>query len=216
MQFTLRRDQITDIKLGIGTPGYLGAKRVYISWRDEDKSSCGVFNLGRGHTDSVRSGLRQTSELADRLCSWWKTTSAKRPVPAPLDTLTSPGLLNVTCAIPGAMWKPGKLFAELFGTAWIAGLAAMLCGLPFHLMEYMASPGYARLGIPPRYHSAGAGWFVVLAAPLVRFLSLLPALFYRDKPILIAQPPAKADVSATQSIERPTTPSSPRETMPVA
>lgn len=216
MQFSLRRDQITDIKLGIGVPGYLGAKRVYVAWRDEERGTCGVFNLGRGHSDSVRSGSLQTRELSERLRSWWKTASPARPVPAPLDTLTSPPPRTVTCAIPGAMWKPGKLLNELLATAWIAALAAMVCGLPFHLMQYLTASRYARLGFHSPYHSAGAGWFVVLAASLVRLLSLIPSLLYRDKPILIAQPVAKRGISTTPSSETSTPGSSPREPISAA
>lgn len=209
VQFSLRRDQITEIKVDIGTPGFLGVKRVYIAWRDNELQTCGVFNLGRGHADSVRSGTRQTKELADHLCSWWKTPSAARPVPAPLDTLSSPVAREVTCAVPGTMWKPGKLFSELLATAWISSLAAMLCGLPFHMMQYLAGHSYSRLGIPPPYHSPGAGWFVVLAAPLVRFLSLIPTLLYRDKPILIAQLPAtSASMSSLSCGSAPAAPTS--------
>ena len=214
MQFSLRRDQITDITLDIGIPGYLRAKRVYVAWRDEERGTSGVFNLGRGHSDSVRSGSRQTRELSERLRSWWKTASATRPVPAPLDTLTSPRPRTVTCSIPGAMWKPGKLLSELFATAWIAALAAMACGLPFHLMQYLVAPRYARLGIEP-YHSAGAGWFVVLAASLVRWLSLIPSLCYRDRPLLIAPPLPKRGITTAQSSETSTPSSSPRKPIPV-
>jgi len=215
MQFALRREQITDIKLGMGLPGYLGAKRVYIAWRDEEKGSCGVFNLGRGHSDSVRSGSRQTGELSDRLRSWWKTSSATRPIPAPLETLTSPQPRTVTCAVPGAMWKSGKLFGELLATAWIGALGAMLCGLPFHLMQYLTAPSLTRLGIPEEYHSPGAGWFVVLAASLVRLLSLIPVLRYQDKPILVVQPLAKKGSAATQSSDASRSHSSQREPVSV-
>jgi hypothetical protein len=34
IQFSLRRDQITDIKLDTGLPGFLGSNRVYIAWRE--------------------------------------------------------------------------------------------------------------------------------------------------------------------------------------
>jgi Zn-dependent protease with chaperone function len=189
-QFALRRDQITDIKLDVGLPGYLGAKRVCIAWRDDLQGACGVFNLGRGQSDSVRSGSRQSNDLAGRLQAWWKTPSPVRALPAPLDTLSTPAVRAVTSAVPGALWKPRKLFFELVATAWIAGLAAMLCHLPFHLADYLNASSYSRLGLPA-LPSPGAGWFVVLVATLVRFLSLVPALRYRDKPILVAQSPTK-------------------------
>jgi len=210
IQFALRREQITAVKLDLGTPGFLGAKRVYIAWRDHAQGTCGVFNIGCGQTDSVLSGVRQTRALADRLQIWWKSSSPARSVPQPLDALSSPTVRNVTCAVPGALWKSGKLFTELLTTAWIAALGAMLCGLPFHLMAYLFSP--SRFGVPVAdpYHSPGAGWFVVLAAPLVRFLSLIPALRYRDKPVLVAQSPANVttEVPPPPAPSPSTTPSS--------
>jgi len=99
--------------------------------------------------------------------------------------------------VTGALWKGSKLFNELFVTAWIAALAAMLCGLPFHLMAYLSSPSHFGVPVPHPYHSPGAGWFVVLAAPLVRLLSLIPTLRYRDKPILVAQSPENVGSAVT-------------------
>jgi Zn-dependent protease with chaperone function len=196
MQFMLRRDQITEIKLDIAAPGFLGAKRVYIAWRDNEQGTCGVFNLGQGHADSIRDSSRRTKELADRLQIWWKTQSSDRPLPPPLDTLSSPVPRNITCTIPGARWTREKLVNELFATAWIAAAAAVLCGLPFHLIAYLTASSYARVGTPNLYHSPGVGWLVVLAAPLVKFLSLIPTLLYRDRPILIAQTPSKTRTTA--------------------
>ena len=71
----------------MGLPGYLGAKRVYIAWRDDLHGTCGVFNLGRGHSDSVRSGSRQTNELAGRLNKEGKDIAASLNIsPKTVDT----------------------------------------------------------------------------------------------------------------------------------
>jgi len=210
IQFALRREQITAIKLDVGTPGFLGAKRIYVAWRDNAQGTCGVFNVGCGQTESIISGARHTKALADRLETWWKFSSPSRPVPEPLATLSSPTVRNVTCAVPGALWKSGKLVNELLATAWIAALGAMLCGLPFHLTAYLTSPNRFGVPVPNPYHSPGAGWFVVLAAPLVRFLSLIPTLRYRDKPVLIAQSPA----GLSTEVPPPPTPSSSSSSAP--
>lgn len=204
IQFALRREQITAVKLALGTPGFLGSKRVYVAWRDNAQGTCGVFNIGCGQSDSILSGAHQSKALADRLETWWKFSSPSRPVPEPLAALSSPTVRNVTCTVPGALWKSGKLFNELLATAWIAALGAMLCGLPFHLMAYLTWPSRFGVPIPNPFHSPGAGWFVVLAAPLVRFLALIPTLRYRDKPILVAQSPA----SITTEVPPPPAPSS--------
>jgi len=49
--------------------------------------------------------------------------------------------------------------------------------------------------IPNLYHSPGAGWFVVFVAALVRLLSLIPTLRYKDQPILVAQPAARVSTA---------------------
>jgi len=196
-QFALRRDQITAIKLDYGLPGYLRNKRVYIAWQDAERGTCGVFNLGRGHADSVVAGAEQTAQLASRLRLWWQNPSPARPVPQPLDTLASPEVRAVTASVPGAIWKPGKLLAELAATGFIAGLGAALCGLPFHIWAFLFRAGYERLGIHNISSTPGAGWFVVATAMLVRFLSLIPAMRYKDKPVLMAQAPS-ASTSQTR------------------
>jgi hypothetical protein len=136
-------------------------------------------------------------------------------VPAPLDTLSTPVVRAVTCAVPGALWKPGKLFNELLATAWIAALVAMLCGLPFHLIAYLTSPAYSGLGLLP-WSSPGAGWFVVLAAPLVRFLSLIPVLRYHDQPILVAQNAVQSQGTVPSSPSPSSPPTATRELVSVA
>jgi heat shock protein HtpX len=195
IQFALRRDQISAIKLDISTPSWLQSKRVYISWRDNELGTCGVFNIACDYADSVLTGIRVTTALYERMQLWWKTPGPSRPVPQPLDKLSAPAVRTVTAAIPGFRGQNSKLFSELFITSWIAALAAMLCGLPFHLMSYLMAPGNFGARIPNLYHSPGAGWFVVFVAALVRLLSLIPALRYKDQPILVAQPPARVSTA---------------------
>jgi hypothetical protein len=167
------------------------------------------LSFSLGHSDSVRNGARQTSELASRLAAWWSTQSVVRPLPAPLDTLSTPVVRAVTCAVPGALWNPGKLFNELLATAWIAALVAMLCGLPFHLMAYLASPAHSGFGLPtlefPRAQGGSSSW-------PVRFLFLIPALRYHDKPILVAQTAVKSRGTFPSSLDPSSPdPSSPRK-----
>jgi hypothetical protein len=42
------------------------------------------------------------------------------------------------------------------------------------------------------FHTPGAGWYAILVAVAVRFITIVPFLRYRDLPRLIAQPPAQA------------------------
>lgn len=204
MQFSLRREQITDIKAGGSVPGFLRTKRVYIAWKDDERGTCGVFHIGRTGISSIRGGSQETQKLAQSLCAWWKTPSISRPVPAIFEALTSPSRISVTAAVPGALWTPKRIFAELFGMAWISALVAMLCGLPFHLTAYLVGIGNALPpGIGNRFHSPGAGWYVVCVAVLVRYLSLVPTLRYKDKPVIVAQKPMRSEISAIMEEKAP-------------
>ena len=41
------------------------------------------------------------------------------------------------------------------------------------------------------FHTPGAGWYAILVAVTVRFITIVPFLRYRDLPKLIAQSPAQ-------------------------
>jgi Zn-dependent protease with chaperone function len=188
LQFALRREQITAIQLDNRSTSFLRNKRLYIAWWDQEKGTCGVFNIARANMPSILAASARTEELAGRIERWWKNPSPARPVPAPLDSLSTPPVLNVTCAIPGSVMKGRKLYNELIINGWIAALFAMLCGLKFHLLAYLAASSYSRHDIPLVY-SPGAGYFVVAASTVLRFLFVIPLLLYRDKPVLTAQAP---------------------------
>ena len=198
VQFALQRKQITEIKVAKGTTGFLPSPRIYVAWKDDERGTCGVFHIGRMGVRSILDGAHETQKLAQSLSSWWKAEPVFRAMPPVFEALHAPNRVNVTAAVPGAMWTSKKIFGELLGMAWISALLAMLCGLPFHLMGYLMGMGNALpMGIGPRVYSPGAGWFVVCVAVLVRYLSLVPTLRYKDRPVIVAQMPqrpAKSDL----------------------
>src|SRR5262249_15015473 len=113
----------------------------------------------------------------------------------------------VTSHNPGERWKPKKFFKELFWTAIFAGAGAVLCGLPFHFLPYLLASAYrsiyARAGIHYAISSPCAGWFAVAVAMVVRFITILPAIRYRDLPRLTADAPAKrAEAPEVSSVEK--------------
>lgn len=71
---------------------------------------------------------------------------------------------------------------ELFLTGLLAMMAAVLFGLPFHLIEYIAGARATEVA----YQGPGAGWYVIAAALAVRFFQFLPFLLYKDKSVLQA------------------------------
>lgn len=215
-KFALRQNQITAINLTDGLPGLLTIKRIYVAWKDEQRGACGVFNVGCGQANSTLRANKLTAELAQRLQAWWKSPPVARPLPPQLAELTSPEVRGVTCQNPAERWKPKKLFNELVWTAIFAGAGARLCGLPFHLLPYVLTSAYgsvyARAGIRyDAFSSPGAGWFAVGVALLVRFITILPALRYRDLPKLTGDTPTRPAGTPAASSVRKTDPVAPEK-----
>jgi len=194
-KFALRHNQISAVKLTDGMPALLPTKRIYIAWKDDERGTCGVFNIGCGKADSTLHANRLIADLAQRLQAWWETSPVTRPLPRQLAELTSPEVRAITSQDPAERWKPKKLFNELLWTGIFAGVGAILCGLPFHLLPYLLASSYAsfyaRAGIHNPFSTPGVGWFAVAVAVLIRFITLLPLLRYRDTPKLTADSPAK-------------------------
>jgi len=200
--FSLRPDQITAIKHADGLPGLLAPNRIYIGWTDAGRGSCGVFNISCGKVDSVLHARKLNVDLAHRLQTWWKSSPVSRPLPPPLAELSSPGIHAVTSSNPAQFWKRRKLFTELLWTAIFTGAGATLCTLPFHLLPYLFSASYVRMGLAAHFSSPGAGWYAVFVAVTIRFVTIVPLLRYRDLPKLVAQSPTAQTAPATAAAGR--------------
>jgi Zn-dependent protease with chaperone function len=203
-KFSLRPSQITAMTVAPGMPGLLSPRRIYFSWKDDELGASGVFNIGCINGASTLGLRKQSSTLAERLNTWWKSTPTERALPGPLATLRSPQIGAVTGAIP--RYTPKKVFSELYLTAIFAAVGAILCGLPFHFLAFL----FGRLneslaGITP-IHSPGSGWYVVAVALVVRFIALIPALRYKDQAVVTIAP-SRAHTS--QVSPTPTAPSQP-------
>ena len=201
-KFALRQDQITAIKHADGLPGLLAPNRIYIAWTDSSRGTCGVFNLSCGNGASVLQARKLNVALAHRLQAWSKSSPLTRPLPSQLVELSSPEIRSVTSSNPAQLWKRKKLFTELLWTAIFTGVGATLCALPFHLLPYVLSASYARLGIAHRFHTPGAGWYAVFVAVTVRFITIVPLLRYRDLPKLVAQSPTTQPAPAVPAARR--------------
>ena len=225
-KFALRQNQITSIKLTSGLPSLIPNQRIYVAWKDDERGTCGVFNLACGQADSMLHARKITADLARRLEAWCRTAPVARPLPPQLADLTSPEVRAVTSQSLAERRKPQKVFNELFATAICAAVCAGLCGLPFHVVQsllfYSSSrapidSGMVRAGMPNLPPTPGAGWYVVGVAVLVRLVTLFPLFFYRDAPQLKAETPTKrasAPVAAAVGEGQPTGPS--LEKLPVS
>lgn len=204
--FALRQNQIMAIHFGSGAPSFLPSKRIYIAWKDDERGACGVFNVACGNADSALHANRLTNELFARLDGWWKSSSVTRPLPPRLAELASPQIRSVTSQGIQSHWTSKKIFGELLWTAIFTAAAAALCNLPFHLNAFLINltiPDFdPNVGIKTHFSSPGAGWFAVAVAVLVRFITMIPTLRYREKPQLVA----KASTTAQAAVPPPPPP----------
>jgi Zn-dependent protease with chaperone function len=215
-RFALRRSQITDIRLGNGIPSLLPSKRIYIAWKDDDRGSCGVFNISCGNADSTLHASYLTADLAQRLERWWKASSpAAASLPAELASLASPQVRAITSQSLRAQWNSRRVTNELIWTALFTAVGATLCGLPFHLTEFfinLLNPAlYSNIALQNHASLAGAGWFAVAIAVFARLFTMLPVLRYREAPQLVAQAPTKTPVATPTPAPPPPTSTSPAD-----
>jgi hypothetical protein len=198
-RFSLRHDQITDLRLGPGNPSWFRSQRIYVAWKDESRQASGVFSFAAAHPESAKKLCARTTDLFQQLNRWRSAKSAGRPLPEPLAKLETPQLREVTSQPPGALLKGSKLFSELFLTCLLAAMTAALFGLPFHLGVFLT--GFLARGQNP-FPGPGAGWYVVAAALLIRLFQIAPLFFYRDGPAITAVP-ISAGTSQMKTITQP-------------
>jgi Zn-dependent protease with chaperone function len=184
-KFALLRDQITDIRLGPGSPTWAHSQRIYIAWKDAASSTGGVFSLACAHPETTLALKKRTRLLFEQLLQWKKTSSSSRPMPPQLQALRAPQFGEVTGKSPLTLRKPRFIVKELLWTGVLAALVAVLSGLPFHLVGYLLIP--REIGLP-RLNGPGSGWYVLAVAVCLRFLQFMPVLLYKEQPVLQAQP----------------------------
>jgi Zn-dependent protease with chaperone function len=190
VRFALRKNQITALRLAEGSPSLLPSKRLYIAWKDDQRPACGVFNIACGNADSALHSNRLTTDLAERLETWWKALPETAALPAELAALTSPQIRAVTSQVPASRWTPRRIYGEVVWTGIFTAVVASLCGLPFHFTEFLLSLNSLYSGSASNsFSSPGTGWYAVTVAVATRFIIIIPLLRYRDQPKLLAQAP---------------------------
>lgn len=186
--FALRYDQISDLRLGPGSPSWIRNERIYLAWKDEAQQRTGVFSIASARPESGTKLRALTSELFRDLNRWRNAKAASRSLPEELAKLDIPQTGAVTAQAPGAALKGGKLLNELFLVGVFAVIVAALFGLPFHLMAFLTR-------MPARGHAAfsgaGAGWYAVAAGLAIRIFQIAPLFRYKDVPVLA--PPTLTD-----------------------
>jgi len=171
-RFALRQDQVRSVTLGPGSPAWLSAPRIYVTWRDEEHG--GLFNLQASLTRSRWQLARAVRELHDQIQDWWQKPAAAGDLPAPLGNLTAPEIGTVTGLSPRLAARPSVFFRLLFPRLLLAVGFSVLFGLSFSLQE------------------GGAGWYAPAVVVLVSILNTAPYWFYRER----AQPAPAASTVA--------------------
>jgi Zn-dependent protease with chaperone function len=201
-RFSLRREQISEIKLGLGAPHMFRMQRVYIAWRDTERSTCGVFSLGDAEPGTLLALRRRTKDLMVRLLQWHKESSSRSSLPQPLDSLAAPEFRNVTGASPLRLRQAGQVLKELYRAAFFAGAVAVVAGLPFHILDFLRDPE----GFAARPHAPGSGWYIVLLTLTIRLIQYVPIFRYKEVPVVQASLPAASARSASRGeAEQPQT-----------
>ena len=193
-RFSLRRGQITDMKIGPGGPALIRLPRIYIAWRHIERPACGVFSLASAEPGTLLALRRRTKDLLVHMLQWRKESFAADAVPARLASLTAPAFGDVTGTSPLAWRKSQAFVREMYRTALFAAALAIVAGLPFHATTFLTDPE----AFASRPHVPGSGWYVVVVAAAIRILQYVPIFLYKEKPVVQASlAPAPASKSAT-------------------
>jgi Zn-dependent protease with chaperone function len=191
-QFAVLREQIKDLRLGPGHPGWFRSRRIYVAWRDDSSGEAGTFHISTATHESVLAMRKRTLELFDQLIAWQRSSTPTSSLPQALGALKTPTTGTVTGVSPAVLRKPRRILKELWLTGLIAAMGAVLAGLPFHLMAYLNLENVVG---QVQFKGPGPGWYVVAAVVLVRFAQFVPVFFYKESPVVQSQ--------ATATVNRP-------------
>ena len=157
VRFALKHEQIVAIRLGPGGPGWWNGGRLYLDWRDAEKSRQGTFSLLPQEPASITKIKREATGLQQRLIAWQQNPSAFPEVQASLLTLESPALGEVTSQSPKQV---------------LAGAKANTISLMIFLVGYGVS---TLLNISP--------WYSFAVILLIRIYERIPYWRYRETPV---------------------------------
>ncbi len=133
-RFSLKRDQIVDIRLRPGFPSWWPTQWIYISWKDEGNGATSWVNLGPYDSASARKLYTATSTLRRRLQAWLGEKSSSASTAPRLELPGSPAFGAVTSQSPRQFGIPRRYV----GDAALMGPVSVLVASVFGLWE---SPG---------------------------------------------------------------------------
>jgi hypothetical protein len=162
-RFALKREQIQEVYLGMGVPGWRSAQRVYVRWYDKERGVGGTFNLSVNAERSAWRTRTEEADLAKRLHEWLRQPNGSEDVPAPLLALSAPDFGAVASESLGRVANVSILFALLVYRAPFAVGACFLLGLSFEK------------------NSGAGGWYVLVSVALLQVWTVLSFRRYRRR-----------------------------------
>ena len=171
LRFSLTPDQILEVRLGPGSPGWFPVPRVYIEWQDEAGGEFRTWNVYSKMPYLFWRAKQQALDFYADVKRWKEQPSSFPEAPAMLGEPPSPTIGEVTGESPSVhfAFRPFLKFA-----VWMVLLAAAVC---------------AALRVP-------AIWYVCCVVLLLRVYESLP--FWRYRELQPTSPPAiAADAAET-------------------
>jgi Zn-dependent protease with chaperone function len=155
VRFALRPEQVGDVRLGPGVPGWFPTPRIYVDWLDEASGTVRTWNVVSKMPCPFWCVKQQAFDLfAD--FERWRTQPSNYPDASPaLKDLAPPSIGEVTSHSPQFIFAFGR---SLRLACWIVLLAAAVCMI---------------FRIP-------ALWYVCLVVLLLRIYESLPFWFYKE------------------------------------
>ncbi len=172
-KFLLRREQVTEVRLVRGAPGWQSNLVPRLRWRagEQAEGSFLLYVMAAGH---AYQSARRGRELGERLCDWW-TKASGGTLPGELTKLGPPELGAVTGVAMGDLVRRDKMVSLMAPAVIAAILAALALGLPLGFFDALAAAAMAESGQPLDV----SGWWVVGLALATRIIQLIP--FWRWK-----------------------------------
>lgn len=165
-RFSLRPDQLRDVRLGPGVPAWFPVARVYFDWWDETSASIRTWNMVSTMPCSIWDMRRQSLDLYAAIQRWRTNPTSYSEAPQLMKELPIPAIGEVTGLSLKTVYGTGRALKNL--------IQIML----------LAYAGCWALGIP-------SFWYVGCVILLLRLYEILPHWFYKE-PQVVMQPKANA------------------------
>ena len=190
VQWTLRRENLVEIRPLRHRVDWVTVPFLAFAWRDAEQYASGVFLLYPNEGASFGEAISRFTALTQQLTAW-RLTSETASLLERTPALGLPFTGEVTDRVAALRWTPGRFLSLMQRMLLISGEASIMLGLKF------AADG----GLP-------TGWYVVGGMIILSFLWGLPSLCCRE-PHVPTVPPVPPPSQPAPPPEPPAVPPMP-------